>query len=435
MPSTSNFGKAWRDHVFKSLQRYWTEEGAKVRDLPVPASPLPEEEELPPRIRAIHLPEWASSIGIDGAIPVPSWSIKDGSITWQKVDWIAVAFWYMENLAERAYELKFGPIHSYSLRLKGWDPQLWEHAWVNRIALFLRKWSAYYHQKDEEILHGPLPRYEIQLTHDVDAVSKTLAIRGKQAAFHTFNAVRAITKNRPRQAMSHCGKVVKFLLRNSDYWCFETIRTMEKEFGQTSIFNFFAGKTESPRSLREWLIDPSYDVHDNRLRGLIAQIKEEGCTIGLHPTYDAWEDQERFQTEKENLEKVVGEKVDTCRQHWLRFSYQSTWKTQESCGILEDSTLGFNDRPGFRNGGALKWCPWDFSQNKPMTIKAFPMILMDSHLYDYSPKGTKERRREVEYWINETKQVRGQASIIWHQRVFSKDYGWGEGFRYLMGLI
>ena len=80
---------------------------------------------------------WASDLGIKGSIPVPCWAFKDASGLWDKVDWIAVAFWYMENLAERAYENRYGPIHSFGFRLRDGTLNCGAMLGIVKIALFL----------------------------------------------------------------------------------------------------------------------------------------------------------------------------------------------------------------------------------------------------------------------------------------------------------
>jgi hypothetical protein len=60
------------------------------------------------------------------------------------------------------------------------------------------------------------------------------------------------------------------------------------------------------------------------------------------------------------------------------------------------------------------------------------MILMDSHLYDYRDMGDVSQKNEIRYWVDEIRAVRGIGSVIWHQQVFNKDYGWGPGYQYLI---
>jgi hypothetical protein len=43
-----------------------------------------------------------------------------------------------------------------------------------------------------------------------------------------------------------------------------------------------------------------------------------------------------------------------------------------------------------------------------------------------------ERQAQIRNLLAELKFVRGSGAIIWHQRVFSDDYGWGDGYRYLL---
>ena len=87
---------------------------------------------------------------------------------------------------------------------------------------------------------------------------------------------------------------------------------------------------------------------------------------------------------------------------------------QIKAGIEYDRTLMFNDRAGFRNSSALTYRPWNLRKQKPHKIKVQPTILMDSHLYDYKDLNPTSRKQEIRYWISETKQVNGSASILWH---------------------
>jgi len=424
---------AKREYILNSLDRYWGKGRAVIESLPVADNGLPASLSAAADGIEIALPAWSGDAGVDGIILIPDWAADQAGNEWDKVDWYGVCFWYLNSCAEREYEAQKGPAHSYSFKLSGLDAAFWSHAWVNRIALFLRKWAASIEQGDETSLFGVLPDAQIHLTHDVDAISKTLAIRSKQTVFHGYNALRCLFRGKLFDAISRFGKALRFLFSQDDYWCFEQITALEDKFGVKSTFNLYAGKPGNARTYKEQLLDPAYSVHSDRLREQLQQMKRSGWEIGLHPSFDAWTDNKRLVREKETLEDALGAEVTVCRQHWLRFSFEKTWENQKQAGFKLDTTLGFNDRPGFRNGAALMMQPWDVVCDSPMQdFLALPLVLMDSHLYDYELYSKEQRCEAIRYWVNEIKAVGGEASVVWHQRVMSRDYGWADGYHCLL---
>ena len=183
--------EALKCHVANSMQRYWQHNVNIVIELPVATRSFPEVKG-PLRLAFITLPKWAKGCGISGQLAVPMESCPESEVpTWKNVDWWLAAFLLLESWHERTWELNYGPVHSYSARLTGWDDRVWRHAWVNRIALFFRAWVGHLsHQSQDKIL-GVLPRPEIIVTHDVDAIAKTLPIHLKKQRLF-FNAGRAV---------------------------------------------------------------------------------------------------------------------------------------------------------------------------------------------------------------------------------------------------
>jgi hypothetical protein len=383
----------------------------------------------------VALPEWSEDVGVRGQLLVPKHMIVEGEEpAWARIDWWGVVVWYLNGSAERAFEKLHGSIHSYSFRLERWNSSLWEHAWVNRIALFLRRWAARKQGVREELLFGCLPEPEIILTHDVDAVTKTLAIRFKQTAFHSFNAVRTLLRGNLGLSRHKLATAVQFLFSLENYWCFDQITALEEKYGVRSHFNVYGGLGGWQRSPKELLLDPAYNVSDLRLKQQLQQLQAKGWIVGLHQSFDAWAEADLMRCERQRVEQALGFSVFSCRQHWLRFSWAQTWKAQALAGFVLDSTLGFNDRPGFRNGAALRFHPWCFDSGQPMCLEAVPMVLMDSHLYDYANLTEQERLQQMAYWLEEIRTVRGTASVIWHQRVMSADYGWASGYETLLSI-
>lgn len=184
-----------KQYIIEELGPFWQKKEG-VLALPIPAVPWPKEEPLPPRVKLVALPSWASDLSVNGSILVPEQfsNNTDDPAAWAATDWFSTLFWYLNVIPERVFEWHHGPIQSYSYRLQGWDQGLWDHAWVNRIALFLRRWAAKESHQTEDDVCGQLPKTTILLTHDLDAISKTFAIRMKQSAFHGFNAIRLFLK-------------------------------------------------------------------------------------------------------------------------------------------------------------------------------------------------------------------------------------------------
>ena len=419
-------------HVRLALKRYWAADERSLARLPHFERPFPLQVGVL-RLVPVAMPAWAQGCAVEGYLQVPLEACDDAQApTWDRVDWWLAAFLLLEGWHERAWELGHGAIHSYSLRLRGFDKRAWGRAWVNRIGLFLRAWAAHDSVDSADTLCGPLPPPEIVLTHDVDAVAKTVSIRFKQAAFLAFNAVRQGPRA-PRVAAARLWQALRFLLRGDDWWMFDVLLQLEHGAGVHSRFHFYADAR--PKTPARWLYDPGYDVTQPRIVELLEQLARSGHTIGLHQSHDAWRVPARMRSQREHLQARVSARVTSCRQHWLRFSWSETWVAQEAAGFTQDSTLMFNDRAGLRTGAALSWSPWNPRAGRPHTLHALPTMLMDSHLYDYQMLAADDRRATMRAWLDEVVAVAGQAAVLWHPHTLSDDYGWREGFEELLVAI
>lgn len=414
-----------RRDVLTQCGRYWPNGDGPIAALPMPALVELPLEVLPPHMVMVRLPPFAEDVGVDGALAVPQ-HYCPASGSWTEVDWLCVMGWFLHNLAERAHEATCGPIHSYSFRLRGWDPRMWDHAWVNRTALFLRRWVVETGSRPDEELLGPAPKAEIRLTHDVDAIRKTLAIRGKQSAFLVFNAVRSARRGHWRAALTRLRHALRFFFTPGDDWNFERVARLDEAYGLVATF-LFAGQPAPPpwKDFRRWLIDPQYDV--SSLADRIAALRKAGHRVGLHPSVAAWHDADRLQAAAKRVAAAAGSPVTACRQHWLMFSFAHTWAAQQQAGMTEDYTLGFNDRPGFRNGAALAFTSPGVEDN----FRAWPLPLMDSQLHDYTdqPEPGGQVARHI---LDEIQTTGGQATILWHPHTISCDYGWKTSYEHLL---
>lgn len=421
----------YRRHAMNALSEYWGQGERYVAEWILAADSESSPICTRPDFTLVTLPDWASDLAADGGLLVPSECIKDlDGPEWERTDWLLAVFHMLECSAEREFERRHGPIHSYSFRLRGWDARVWSRAWVNRIALFLRRWAARRHGRNETELFGPVPHARIVLTHDVDAIRKTISIRLKQGAFNVWKSASSLGLGDIYATRRHLGTALRFLFSSAQYDHLDSVAALVKERELKSTFNFFAGKEDV-----RWLFDPGYDVEHPYVRSKLRHLASLGCEIGLHQSFSSFDDASRMREQRNRLERISGTTVTSCRQHWLRFSWEKTWKAQSEAGLHLDSTLGFNDRPGFRAASALRWCPWSTMKRGQKSAEAIPLLFMDSHFYDYRPLEAAARREQMSYWLDEVRAVGGVASVLWHPHSLSSDYGWKEGFIELLAQL
>jgi hypothetical protein len=426
--------RAW---IVEALSRYWPKDRAAIEALPIREAP--QTSSTLADLHEVRLPDWAADCGIAGMILVPALALatapngtaKDEQ--WRATDWWAAATWYLSGAAERAHEDAQGPIHSYSYRLGPLDARAFDHAWVNRIALFLRRWGAQNTNRDETELLGPRPVGRIQLTHDVDALGKTIAIRFKQSAFRSFRALRLSLRGELQRARSVAASAAAFAFGTGTYDRVSEVAKADEAEGHRGLFFIHARRRF--RGPVDALLDPGYHLNTpgfgEKLRDLIAR----GHQIGVHPSYSSWNDGPRLAEERAAVSRLVGGEVIACRQHWMRFSWAHTWTRQEGAGFTLDSTLGFNDRPGFRVSAALRHHPWNPREGAAHRLEVLPLIVMDSHLYDYAELDPSARGVRLRHFIDEVRAVGGEAAILWHPHTLSTDYGWQSGFEEMLQVV
>ena len=386
------------------------------------------------RLTTVALPDWASDIGAGekpGLLVDSCCVIPGQGPAYERCDWLLAAFLHLEGWLERSVEERAGPIHSYALRLPPAWSAAYDHAWVNRIFLFLRRWAARTVGADEASVFGPRPEARFVLTHDVDALEKTLPLRLKSTVMSGVAAVRHLAGGRMREAMRRIGASIPFAVTSSDYCLFDRVCRSEVQRGFRSVF-LFANRRSTAGAVT-WLMDPGYRVDDARLTGLIRQLLSGGWQVGAHPGFKTWNDSARLGEVVSAVAAAAARPISLCRQHWLRFSWADTWKAQSAAGIKMDFTLAFNDRPGLRNGAALRYRPWDHDAGAPARLEIVPTLLMDSHFYDYAfpPDPAAAMAR----WVDEVIAVGGEAALLWHVHTMHEEYGWGRGYEALLDLL
>jgi len=265
-------------------------------------------------------------------------------------------------------------------------------------------------------------RFAICLTHDVDELHKTYQ--------YVTNLIRNIKKG---DIMGLKREFLSFLRKirgEEPYWTFENIMKLEQKLGVKSTF-FFLNEQGKVR-----LLDRStwrhygrrYDITDKNVAEMIRTLHSEGWEIGLHGSFYSYKDLNKLREEKEMLESILGAKVEGIRQHNLNLEIPQTWQIHEKLGFEYDSTLGFNDRVGFRWGICYPFHPVD-GEGRPLKLLEIPLAIEDIALFRYDNPWAVCMKM-----IEEVERKGGVLTVLWHHSVFNElEFpGWAEIYEKLI---
>ena len=123
--------------------------------------------------------------------------------------------------------------------------------------------------------------------------------------------------------------------------------------------------------------DNHYDLNNPIFKNAIRLAKERNYRIGIHPSYESWNDISLIKIQKEKLENEVGEEIVVSRQHFLNFDIEITPRLLQEAGIKEDSSLGYTRYVGYRCGTGYSYTLYDFKNEKAFDVLEKPLVFMD----------------------------------------------------------
>jgi peptidoglycan/xylan/chitin deacetylase (PgdA/CDA1 family) len=255
------------------------------------------------------------------------------------------------------------------------------------------------------------------LSHDIDSTDKAW-LRG---SYHELR------KGRINSVINLIYR--KFLLGNDAWFNLEEILEYERENGVYSTFFFIPRKGK-----KDGIKNADYDINNEKFQQAIEKIRKKEFEVGLHGSIGTHSNSNRL---IEDLQKV-NHNVLGNRFHFLKFDITKTPKTLENAGIKYDSTLGFSEHYGFRNGICFPFYLYDIEQDEPLNVIEIPLMFMDATLRqkNYLNLNKTEIIDSAEKLIQEIKKFNGIFSILWHNTYFSeyKYSGWKEILDELINL-
>jgi hypothetical protein len=221
-------------------------------------------------------------------------------------------------------------------------------------------------------------------------------------------------------------KAVRSGKEKDPYDTFGYLMTLAEKSGSRFQFNFIGGgKTK---------FEGYYGIDDPQIKALMAEMKSRGHGIGLHPSYDTYQDASLMEKEKLVVEESAGVSITSSRQHYLRFALPETWRHLVAAGITEDSTLGYAAEPGFRCGTSRPFPVFDIHQREQLPLIEHPLLFMDVSFRMYKNLSIQESIALCEKIKAQVKKHNGELVILWHNSNLSEMDGW-EGWEAVLEVL
>jgi len=254
-------------------------------------------------------------------------------------------------------------------------------------------------------------RFAAFLSHDVDHPFKWTP---KRILYETWRSARLLLSTKPVEGGRKLRRMIRSLPKNRDpYWTFGELMAREEQVGVRSSFYFAAA--------RRIKADPSYSLYDREVRRVVRTLAGRGWEIGLHGSYDSYDDLHMLKADKRSLERAVSMTAAGIRQHFLRFDTEATWRNQELAGFDYDATLGYADHEGFRAGDSFPFHPYDFQKERARHLIEIPLAIMDGTLAQHRGYDEQEAAECIKNFLTVARKHQGVFSFLLHQSFLDEE--------------
>jgi hypothetical protein len=258
--------------------------------------------------------------------------------------------------------------------------------------------------------HRKEKKFKLVLTHDIDNILKYPYLKSglKNIYRHIISRNWKIaTKEIRQKTMTH------LKMQPDPYDTFDYLMDISERLNTKSYFFFIAtGKTK---------FDKWYDINSKCVRNIVNKIKIRQHNIGIHSSYNSFNDYKQFYKEKYELENLFNLSIGFGRGHYLRFEIPTTWQIWNDCHMEWDSTLGYAEKEGFRCGTCFEFKTFNILTRQPLFLKEKPLIVMEASLVNYQNLNPKEMEKNIFKILNKVKTYKGEFVFLWHNSSFNTD--------------
>jgi len=275
----------------------------------------------------------------------------------------------------------------------------------HKDALF-PKVSEFLINKGLKVQYPDEKRFAVVLTHDVDDIY----VKNR----HVFLSLLNFPKNRDPSNIIDLikGKIDR---SKTPYINFRKIIEIEKKYNTKSSFYFLATTQD--------IFGEKYYLEE--IKEEIDYIINENCEIGLHTGYYSFDKLDEVRKEKKKIESIIGTKLAGVRNHVLRFKTPDSWELLAKAGFKYDTSFGYHDIVGFRNGMCHPFQPFNLNSGKKIDIMEIPLNIQDMTFLMHMKTNIKDCWKYIKDLIDTTERFNGVLTILWHNWTYSLPASYG----------
>jgi len=173
--------------------------------------------------------------------------------------------------------------------------------------------------------------------------------------------------------------------------------------------------------------DPTYILDDPMTKELIYYIAANNHEIGLHGSFNSYNDIKLLKEEKRRLEEFICMEVKSTRQHYLNFDKIQTPHIHHEAGFVIDSTLGFPTDVGIRTGYGAPFYFYDAQNKNNFQTLEIPYLIMDQNILWNERLENTTYTEKLEYFKNLLKKAKDNnipVVLDWHLHTIEIDEWW-----------
>jgi hypothetical protein len=209
---------------------------------------------------------------------------------------------------------------------------------------------------------------------------------------------------------------------NDPFDCYDWLNNLHRQYCLKPVYFFLLAEKNGE-------FDKNILPHKNAMWQLVKKhiaLYE----IGIHPSWQSNAKLSVLKSEMEWLAEMSGIKqVKVSRQHYIKFSLPTTFRTLIAAGIKHEYSMGYGSINGFRASVASSFFWYDLENEAETTLRLNPFCFMDANSYYEQRQNTEQSYKELMHYYTVCKAVNSTLITIWHNNFLgtAKEFaGWKE---------